>query len=201
MTRDRAFDDLQYFRSGGIRLNYKSNTETIDGIKEGILLEVGFDTVSPNNHCAISSWAFDKAITNANIKILNNAMVDIPCYLPGYTFVEKLQTITRKFRLEQEGRAKETNYMRQYYDVHCLLNCKEVQDFLGTPEYLAHKKERFSSGDLSTPINKNEAFLLSNPEMRKDFTKRYIKTKALYYRGQPDFEDVLATIQKNIDKL
>jgi hypothetical protein len=163
--------------------------------------EAGFDTVAPNINCIISSWAFDKVITNSSINILDNRAVDIPCYLPTYTLVEKLQTIARKFRLEQEGKGKEINYMRQYYDVHCLLNIKEVQEFVGTPEYLAHKDERFSKADLSIPINKSEAFLLTNVEVRKDFTTRYIKTKALYYQSQPDFEEILRTIQKNIDKL
>src|SRR5688572_12186471 len=44
VVRDHVFDDAN-LRSAGIRLLYNSRTSTIDGVKEGILLEAGFDTV------------------------------------------------------------------------------------------------------------------------------------------------------------
>ena len=47
VIRDEAFDDEKY-RSGGIRLNYKNTEGPLTGLKEGILLEVGFDDVTPN---------------------------------------------------------------------------------------------------------------------------------------------------------
>ena len=45
----------------GIRLNYDSVTEALDGLREGVLLEVGFDTVAPNTPKDISSWMYDYA--------------------------------------------------------------------------------------------------------------------------------------------
>jgi hypothetical protein len=45
IKRDTAFDDVDHYRSGGIRLVYESKTGNLDGLKEGILLEVGFDRV------------------------------------------------------------------------------------------------------------------------------------------------------------
>jgi hypothetical protein len=36
VKRDEAFDDLKQYRSEGIRLNYKSMAEAIEGVKEGI---------------------------------------------------------------------------------------------------------------------------------------------------------------------
>ena len=47
IERDTAFDDTDYYRSGGIRLYYKSFTNKVAGLKEGILLEAGFDDVIP----------------------------------------------------------------------------------------------------------------------------------------------------------
>jgi hypothetical protein len=67
VNRDHLFDDKDYYRSGGIRLNYNSITETIPGIKQGILLEAGFDTITPNSELMISSWAYDTAIRNTEI--------------------------------------------------------------------------------------------------------------------------------------
>src|SRR5690554_4031710 len=72
VERDIAFDDLDYYRSGGIRLHYESKTSAIEGVKEGILLEAGFDTVTPNQSMCISSWAYDKAIETADIEIVDN---------------------------------------------------------------------------------------------------------------------------------
>jgi len=200
IERDTAFDDEKYYRSGGVRLHYESKVELIEGVKEGILLEVGFDDVTPNKAISISSWAYDKAI-EAGTDIANNKAGEIICYHPGYTFVEKLQTIATKFRQEQTSGKKGPNFMRQYYDVFCLLENEEVVSFIGTEEYVSHKEKRFPKIDLETPIAQNEAFLLKSPELREDFRKRYKETSALYYSGQPDFEELLARIDKYISKL
>jgi hypothetical protein len=164
-------------------------------------LEAGFDTVTPFECKTISSWAYDKAITKKDIKILDNRAIDVPCYHPGYTFVEKLQTIATKYRREQETGKPNVNFMRQYYDVYCLLESPLVQSFIGTPEYQQHKRERFPETDLAIPIAQNEAFILSNPEIRKKYTKRYQSTEALHYRGQPSFDEVLKKIKGYFDKL
>lgn len=201
VERDTAFDDTDAYRSGGIRLLYNSMTEATRGVKSGILLESGFDTVTPNKEVTISSWALDFALERKVPGLFNNQATNIPCYHPGYTFVEKLQTITTKFRKEQEGAAKQLNYMRQYYDLFCLLNHPEVQAFIGSPEYETHKQMRFPKVDLQFPISENEAFLLADPEIRADFTKRYESTKNLYYQGQPSFEEVLARIYEHLKSL
>lgn len=201
VERDYAFDDINLYRSGWIRLHYKSRTDHIDGVKDGILLEVGFDTVTPNHKLTVSSWAFDKAKETESIDIIDNRAVDITCYHPGYTFVEKLQTIATKFRQEQDSGEIRSNLMRQYYDIYCLLGNEEVQKFIGTPEYEEHKKERFPKMDVDILIAENEAFLLSTPELRATFRKRYEDTAALYYKGQPDFDELLNRIKDYIDKL
>jgi hypothetical protein len=199
--RDHAFDDVNYYRSGGIRLLYESKTTSIEGVKEGILLETGFDTVTPNTKLTISSWAFDRANNIGSINITNNRAIEISCYHPGYTFVEKLQTIATKFRQEQTDGIDRPNYMRQYYDVYCLLGNVEVQKFIGTNEYEEHKKARFPKQDLVIPIAQNEAFLLNTPQLREAFRKRYLNTESLYYNGQPDLDELLNRIKKHIDKL
>jgi hypothetical protein len=76
-----------------------------------------------------------------------------------------------------------------------------LQAFIGTPEYLTHKEERFPKPDLAIPLNQNEAFMLSDEELRASFKKRYTDTAALYYNGQPDFDVLLARIHQHIDNL
>ncbi|WP_233549820.1 nucleotidyl transferase AbiEii/AbiGii toxin family protein [Flavobacterium sp. 102] len=200
VIRDEAFDDPKQYRSGGIRLHYESSSDAVEGVKEGILLEVGFDTVTPNNPITISSWAYDKAVEQ-KVDIIDNRAVDIACYHIGYTFVEKLQTIATKFRQEQEDGEERQNLMRQYYDVYGLLGDQQVQQFIDTNEYQEHKIARFPPKDYETPITENEAFLLNNPELRERFKERYKKTAALYYKGQPDFNEMITEIGKWVGKL
>ncbi len=195
------FDDTTAYRSGGVRLNFKTFTDPIEGIKEGILLEAGFDKVTPNFNLTITSWAFENAKQNKAIDIIDNRAIDIICYHPGFTFVEKLQTIATKFRQEQADRIPRANLMRQYYDVYCLLENEMVQSFIGTPEYEAHKKERFPPVDFDLPIAQNMAFILSNADLRMKFKKRYEATKALYYNGQPDFDRLMERISTHLSKL
>jgi Nucleotidyl transferase AbiEii toxin, Type IV TA system len=200
IDRDVEFDETTYYRSGGIRLNYIKHFDQVEGIKEGILLEAGFDSVTPNSKVTISSWAYDKAV-ESKVDIIDNRAIDVVCYHPGYTLVEKLQTIATKFRVEQNDDKKAVNFMRQYYDVARLLEYPDVQKFIGTKEYLEHKERRFPKPDLEIKISENEAFLLKNTETRSKFTKRYEETKALYYNGQPPFDSLIDKVGEYIDKL
>ncbi|MFT5387137.1 MAG: hypothetical protein ACI9F2_000157 [Lysobacterales bacterium] len=199
VIRDIYFDD-EIYRSGGIRLYYKDAFPSISGLKEGVLLEVGFDTVTPNSPLTISSWALDFAQQN-NVEVIDNKALDVKCYHPGYTFVEKLQTIARKFRQFQKTGKLPVNFIRHYYDLACLLDVDTVQNFIGTQEYLDHKDCRFRGGDREIPIPEQEAFQLKDPETRKLFEKEYKTTSALYYQGQPAFEKILDTLANTADKL
>jgi Nucleotidyl transferase AbiEii toxin, Type IV TA system len=201
VERDHQFDDADYYRSGGIRLYYESYTTPLEGAKEGILLEVGFDDTSPNQPVTISSWTFDRAASTAGLELIDNRAKEVACYNFEYTFVEKLQTIATKFRREQEGAEKHANFMRQYYDVYCLLEREEVQTFIGTEAYQKHKTKRFPAADRSVPIAHNQAFLLEDAVIRDDYRKRYELTAAIYYRAQPPFDELLDRIRQNVNKL
>ncbi|MDP3308448.1 nucleotidyl transferase AbiEii/AbiGii toxin family protein [Methylotenera sp.] len=198
VRRDTDFDDDK-LRNGGIILDYPSVTEQLPGVKEGILLEVGFDVTAPNSPCTISSWALDAAL-KAKVEIIDNRAVDVACYSPAYTFVEKLQTVSTKFRKQQETSTFPKNFMRHYYDIYCLLDNVQVQAFIGKAEYIAHKQARFPAAD-NQHIASNEAFLLSNPATRALYQREYEKTEALYYTGQIPFSEILARIHQHIEQL
>ncbi len=200
VERDEAFDNKKTYNSGGIRLKYPRVTSPVSDMKDGILLELGFDTVTPNNPLTISSWAIDKASETKNVEIKDNRAIDVLCYSPSYTFVEKLQTIVTKFRKEEEGGIELPNLMRQYYDLYSLLSIEEVRNFIGTQEYLDHKEARLSDADLKVPIAENEAFRLSNVELRSKFIKRYKATSKLYYKDQPEFETLLTRIHEFLNR-
>ncbi|MFV2055146.1 MAG: nucleotidyl transferase AbiEii/AbiGii toxin family protein [Thiohalomonadales bacterium] len=198
VERDHSFDD-QIYRSGGIRLNYKTLFGEIEGLKDGILLEVGFDDTTPNENVTISSWAYDKA-TSTPVAVLDNQAKNIKCYHPGYTFVEKLQAISTKFRQQQESNNLPSNFLRHYYDVSQLLEYPSVQSFIGTTEYHERKNVRFRKDD-EINISENEAFLLSNSDTRNLYRKEFLTTSSLYYEGLPDFDNIISKIQAHIDRL
>ncbi len=197
--RDTEFDDMPQLRSAGIRLVYRARAGSLAGIKDGILLELGFDDTTPNRPVTISSWAWETA-TRAGVPVTDNRAQDVPCYAPTHTFVEKLQTVSTKYRTQSGSMALPRNFMRHYYDLYCLLALDEVQAFIGTPAYEVRKSQRFRQGD-ELIIAKNPAFLLDDPAERDRFRRAYEQSAALYYQGQPPFEDVLGRIQANIGRL
>ena len=165
----------------------------MDGLKPGVLLEVGFDDVAPNTAKDINSWLYDHAA--GKVEIIDNRAKAVACYDPGYTFVEKLQTISTKFRQQQASQDFPINFMRHYYDVYSLLQRPEVQNFIGTDAYRAHKQKRFRPGD-NQKISQNEAFALSAPETRTSYAKAFADSTVLYYGDKPTFDQILAEIGK-----
>lgn len=198
VERDTQFDDDK-MRSAGIRLIYTPRAVALAGVKDGVLLELGFDDTTPNRPVTISSWALD-AVLARGVEVTDNRAVDVFCYAPTYTFVEKLQTISTKYRRLNEAQAFPANFLRHYYDVYCLLGLEEVQAFVRMPAYTERKAQRFRTGDEQV-IARNPAFVLADIEQRKRFALEYRKTAALYYQGQPDFEALLARIQQYADVL
>jgi hypothetical protein len=187
VERDAAFDTKDYF-SGGIRLFYDPINPLAEGLKDGVLLEAGFDDVSPNEPKDISSWAYDHAVDK--VEITDNRAKLVACYDPRHTFVEKLQTISTKYRRQQAEQEFPVNFMRHYYDVYSLLGRADVQAFIGTEPYKSHKAKRFRRGD--TPdITQNQAFILSDPATRQTYTAAFEQTSALYYGSKPTFAQIL----------
>jgi predicted nucleotidyltransferase component of viral defense system len=201
VVRDTTFDDAD-FRSGGIRLYYQSHFQTATGLKDGVLLEVGFDKTAPNRPIDISSWALDAAVLNG-AKVLDNNARAVLCYEPRFTFVEKLQAVVKKFRQYKSGSdatsSLPANFIRHYYDLYQLIDRKDVQSFIGTPEYEAFKKERFKNDN--TKVSASDALRLSNTNDRKIFEKEYDRSSGLYFQGRPTLEQMLARFARDLDRL
>jgi hypothetical protein len=198
VVRDTAYDD-EILRNAGIRLVYETRFPALAGVKEGVLLEVGFDDTTPNRAVEISSWAMDRALAQ-KAAVRDTRALAVKCYCPEYTFVEKLQTVSTKFRKQQADGTFPANFMRHYYDIHQLLTLAEVQKFIGTEAYEARKRQRFRKGDV-LKIAENEAFLLRDPKTRAQYENEYKKTASLYYKGQPAFSEILGRIGQFLDRL
>jgi len=196
VQRDTQFDDAK-LRSAGIRLLYETQAPQSAGIKEGILLELGFDDTAPNRPVTISSWAFDTAHEHG-VAVTDNRARDVLCYAPTHTFVEKLQTISTKFRQLQASNQFPANFLRHYYDVYCLLALDEIQEFMRQPAYATRKAQRFRTGDEQV-IAKNPAFLFTDSELLQRFTQEFQKTSSLYYQEQLTFPELIQRIHENLD--
>lgn len=202
VERDPDFED-EALRHTGIRLVYPSLFDPLPALKEGILLEVGFDDTEPNLPRTISSWAFDQAEAaglQAGIDMVDNRAVDIRCYHPGFTFVEKLQAVSTKYRLERGGSGMPRNFLRHYYDVYALLAVPEVQAFIGTERYHQRKQERFRKEDNQT-IKENEAFSLPDPAARERYEQEYRRIARIFYGQPPTLTQILERIAEHIDRL
>lgn len=202
VNRDEIFDDQSKYRNGGIRLKYQSHFANTPGLKEGILLEVGFAKTAPNQPQLISSWTYDHAIHVGGIPLKDNRAQSILCYEPKYTFVEKLQTVIRKFRLYKEGKTGANlpaNFIRHYYDLYQLIEREDVQNFIATPEYLDFKKEHFGRED--NQVSNSEAFKLSNSEDRKVFETEYRRSESLYFKGRPSLTEILTRFARDLNRL
>lgn len=197
VERDTEFDN-RTLMSAGIRLYYKTHTRASADLRPGVLLELGFDDVTPSAKKDISSWLYDYAADK--VKIIDNRAKSVPCYDPGYTFVEKLQTVSTKFRLQQDKKDSPVGFMRHYYDIYALLQRPEVQEFIGTDAYEAHKAKRFRGAD-DPNVAQNQAFILADPETRKVYAKAFADSSSLYYDDKPTFDQVLTEIGKWIDHL
>jgi hypothetical protein len=91
------------------------------------------------------------------------------------------------------------NFLRHYYDIHQLLDVEGVQQFIGTPEYLEHKKKRFKS--LNLDVAESGAFTIEDEKIREQFEVEYSRTAPLYYRGQIPLGTILARIQQDLARL
>ena len=198
VKRELTFDDDQ-MRNAGIHLKYLSHFSNIDGVKSGVLLEIGFDQTTPNESKIISSWAYDKA-NLLKVEIIDNRTKSVKCYLPEYTFVEKLQAISTKFRQEQDSGDLKENQLRHYYDINCLLKTKRVQNFIGTPEYFKHKAKRFRSAD-EKDLQKNEAFIFSEQSVLERYEAGLKKIESLFYGEKPTMVDIIENIKPWLSKL
>ena len=139
---------------------------------------------------------------NIQTQYINNTAKAVLCYHPGYTLIEKLQTIIRKYRnWNSPEDSNSNNFMRQYYDVYCLLGNEDIIAFTKTPDYEKHKLARIKGTDKTIPIAKHPALLIEDAEIRESFKIRYKSTSKLYYNGQPEFDDVLARIATHLPQL
>lgn len=198
--RNRAFDD-EKAQNGGISLKYQTRFDPLDGLRPEVLLEAGFTKTAPNEPRDFSSWALEKALT-VGLPIADNRAHGVLCFNPEYTFVDKLQTISRRFR-QHKARGSERDrpreFLRHYYDLFMLLGDKRVRDFIGTPDYEKYKAEKIKGEDAKA-FAAREPFTLPDPRTFELFEREYEAMKTLLLGQGPTFKETISRFRDYASK-
>jgi len=202
VERNRAFDD-ERAQNGGISLKYDSlfDPNPDIGLKPDVLLEVGFARTAPNEPRSISSWVLDKALAAADkLEVRDNRASDVVCFNPEYTFVDKLQTICRRFRQYRDRKDPEKDrprqFMRHYYDLYRLLEVQRVLEFIPTKEYQDYKREKLRGQD-AEEFKTREPFTIPDAQTRTLFGEEFKSLRGLLFSSCPSFSEVLEAISKH----
>ena len=197
--RSRVYDD-EKAQNGGIGLKYESffmpGPEI--GLKPEVLLEAGFARTAPNEPRDFSSWALDKAL-DAGLEVADNRAMGIRCFNPEYTFVDKLQTICRRFRQWRDRndpqKDRPRQFSRHYYDLYMLLAVDRVKQFIGTPAYETYKAEKIKGAD-AQEFAARSAFTLPDAGAYGLFEKEFKTLSSLLLAPGPSFREVVERLRE-----
>lgn len=197
--RSRVYDGDKA-QNGGISLKYDSffTPNPGLGLKPEVLLEAGFARTAPNEPRDFSSWALDKALA-AGLEVADTRAAGIKCFNPEYTFVDKLQTICRRFRQWRDRndpqKDRPRQFSRHYYDLYMLLAVDRVKQFIGTPEYEKYKAEKLKGADTEA-FAARSAFTLPDPGDYALFEKEFKALNSLLLSPGPSFKAVIERLRE-----
>lgn len=195
--RNRKHDDPKS-QNGGISLRYPAHFAMAPGLRTEVLLEVGFAKTAPNEPRDFSSWALDRALAS-HANVIDNRALGVKCFYPEHTFVDKIQTICRRFRQYRDRNDPEKDkpqfFLRHYYDLYMLLEVPRVKAFIGTPDYEAYKKEKLKTADMAE-FETRDAFLLKDARAYELFEKEFPEVAGIIYPPRPKFADIIARIRE-----
>jgi hypothetical protein len=202
VERNRVFDDDKA-RNGGISLRYDSLFATLPELRPDVLLEAGFTQTAPHEPRDFTSWAWERA-SAARLEVRDNRAPAIPCFNPEYTFVDKLQTICRRYRQyahrqdPEKDRARQ--FLRHYYDLYRLLQMPRVRDFIGTREYTVYSEMKIKGLDRGVFIAK-APFEIPDDEVLRDFEEEFAALAGLFFAPAPAFADIIREIRRHARSL
>jgi len=198
VERNRDYDDPKA-QNGGISLKYESLFPASPEMKKEVLLEAGFDKTAPNEPRDFGSWALERA-QEAKRDVIDNRALGVKCFNPEYTFVDKLQTICRRFRQHRgrndPQRDRPRHFLRHYYDLYMLLDVERVKAFVGTDDYEAYKQQKLKTTD-AKEFASREAFMLKEAKTFELFAEEFKVMSFMLTPPRPSFADLLARIREH----
>jgi hypothetical protein len=197
VERNRAYDD-EKAQNGGISLRYGSHFSALPGLKPDVLLEVGFARTAPNEPRDVTSWALEGAI-QAKVDVVENRAKGVKCFNPEYTFVDKLQTICKRFRQHRDRnqeRDRPRQFLRHYYDLFKLLELERVRMFIGSSKYQTYKQEKLRGQD-AKEFNSRIPFTFPDIKIYHHFEKEFESMNSLLLAPGPTFKEVVDRFRKH----
>jgi hypothetical protein len=200
VERNHDYDD-EKAQNGGISLKYKPLFDLIPELKPQVLLEIVFAKTTPNEPKDVSSWAYDR-ILQTEINCIDNRAIAVKCFTPEYTFVDKLQTICRKYRqfIDRNDLQKDRprQFLRHYYDLYMLLKVERVKKFINTSEYEMYKKEKIRGLDAQV-FTDRDAFKLNDKSVYLLYEKEFESLNSLIFTAAPTFRELIEEIRSSSD--
>lgn len=198
VERNREYDDPKA-QNGGISLRYESRFPAVPELRKEVLLEVGFDKTAPNEPRDFSSWVLNRAL-EVKLKVIDNRALGVKCFNPEYTFVDKIQTICRRFRQHRERnhpqKDRPRHFLRHYYDLYMLLGVKRVQNFIGTTQYQAYKKQKLKTMD-AKEFDSRDAFMINDAKTRALFEKEFTAVSIMLTPPRPQFSEIVKRVREH----
>lgn len=116
------------------------------------------------------------------------------CFNPEYTFVDKLQTICRRFRQHRDRNHemfdRPREFLRHYFDLYKLLEVERVRQFIGTSDYEAYKKEKLRGAD-AQEFESRAPFTLPEGKTFRLFEEEFTVMNTLLLSPGPTFKDLI----------
>jgi len=195
VERTRAYDDSKA-QNGGISLKYPSHFPQSTALKPEVLLEVGFAKTAPNEPRDFGSWALDRAL--GKLALVDNRALGVKCFNPEYTFLDKIQTVCRRFRQHRDrndpAKDQPRFFLRHYYDLYMLLEVPRVKAFIGKKEYETYKKQKLKAAD-AAEFAARQAFRLDDAGVYALFEKEFSAMDGMITPPRPAFADIMARIR------
>jgi len=197
VTATRLFSvDDEKAHNAGISLAYSSHFPVLEGLKPIVLLELGFARTAPFEELTISSWAYDR-VQKTKIAVVDNRAVGVRCFVPEYTFVDKLQTVCRRYRQHRDRQSefdRPRQFVRHYYDLYCLLNMERVKNFIGTPEYTSYLAEKISGLDKAVFVSRKALTFPDQAEFLL-YEREFVSLQSLLLSPGPTFVQVVTRLR------
>jgi hypothetical protein len=197
VERNRSYDD-EKAQNGGVSLKYDSHFTAAPGLKPEVLLEIGFARTAPNEPRDFTSWALERAL-EAKVDVVNNRAASVKCFNPEYTFVDKLQTICKRFRQYRDrnvDRDQPRQFLRHYYDLYKLLELERVKKFIGTADYQTYKHEKLRGQD-AKEFESRSALTFPDEKIYRLFENEYKSMNSLLLSPGPTFKDIVDRLRNN----
>jgi hypothetical protein len=135
----------------------------------------------------------------AKSDVTDNRAIAVKCFNPEYTFVDKLQTICKRFRQHRdrnEERDRPRQFLRHYYDLFKLLELERVKTFIGTADYQTYKLKKLRGEDAKEFVART-AFTLTDEKIYHLFEKEFESMNTLLLSPGPTFKKVAERIRKH----